>query len=173
MIFKQTFRYIDKLQDIASSYNNSYHRSIRMTPEEVSENNKTTVWKNLYWPNENYKLQKFKYNVGDHVRLSYLRHAFQREYDQKWTGEIFKVSKRYRRGGLSIYKIVDFNGNDIQGTFYQDELQKVTIKEDQIWKIDKILKRRKKVKKIEYLVKWLHWPSSFNSWVDAKDIENI
>ena len=62
--------------------------------------------------------------------------------------KIFKVSKRYRRGGLSIYKIVDFNGNDIQGTFYQDELQKVTIKEDQIWKIDKILKQRKKGKKI-------------------------
>ena len=71
-----------------------------------------------------------------------------------WTGEIVKVSKRPRRGSLSIYEKVDFNGNDIQGTFYQDKLQKVTIKEDQIWNIDKIL--RKKGKKIEYLVKWLY-----------------
>ena len=87
------------------------------------------------------------------------------------TGEIFKVSKRYRRGSLSIYEIVDFNGNDLQGTFYQDILQKVTIRGDQIWKIDK--KLRKKGKKIEYLVQGLHWPSSLNSRVDAKDIEDI
>lgn len=175
MTFKQTFRYIDQLQDMASSYNSSHHRSIHMSPNEVTERNQATVWKNLYWPTSSKHVspQKFRYNVGDHVRLSYLRRAFQREYDQKWTGEIFKVSRRYRRGGLSIYKLVDFNGDDIKGTFYQDELQKVTIKDGQLWKIDKILKQRKKRNSTEYLVKWLYWPPSFNSWVDAKDIVDI
>jgi len=35
--YKKTWRYIDILPDILESYNNTYHRSIRMTPNEVNE----------------------------------------------------------------------------------------------------------------------------------------
>ena len=175
LTYKQTFKYIDHLQDFADAYNESVHRSIDMAPEDVTEENAAKVWKKLYWPTskEMRTFQRYRYNVGDYVRLSYLRRAFQREYDQNWTGEIFKISRRYRRAGLVIYKIQDFNGNDIQGTFYQDELQKVTIKEDQLWKIDKILKQRKRKNKTEYFVRWMYWPKSFDSWVDANDIVDL
>ena len=173
MTSKQTFKYVHLLQDFAKSYNSTVHSSIKMTPEDVSEENATQVWMNLYWPKEKSKRPHFKHNVGDYVRLSYLRRTFQREYDQRWTGEIFKVSRRYSRGGLPIYRIKDFNGMDIDGTFYQSELQKVTIKDDQLWKVDKILKQRRRNNKTEYFVRWLHWPKSFDSWVDAKDIVDI
>ena len=175
MTYKQTFKYIDHLQDFVDSYNSSKHGSIGMSPQDVSKETAVEVWKNLYWPTSAKYTPKqyFTYEVGDYVRLSYLRRTFQREYDQKWTGEIFKISRRYMRGGLAIYVIEDFNGNGIHGTFYQRELQRVTIKDDHLWKIDKILKQRKKNKKIEYLVRWLYWPASFDSWVDSKDIVDI
>ena len=64
--------------------------------------------------------------VGDRVRISHLRKIFTREYDEKWSGEIFVVSERRLRGGLPIYRLKDYLEDEIKGTFYQAELQKVT-----------------------------------------------
>jgi len=168
MTFKQTFKYIHHLQDFADSYNKSKHSSIGMAPKEGSEENAAVVWNRLYWPTKTEKVKrlKFKYDIGDYVRLSYLRRAFQREYDHNWTGEVFKISRRYLRGGLPIYRVQDFKGNDLQGTFYQDELQKVVLEDDKLWKIDHVIKERKRGSRKEYLVRWLYWPKSFDSWVD-------
>ena len=61
------------------------------------------------------------------------------------------------------YKITDYNGEEIQGSFYEQELQKT--KQD-IFRIEKILKQQGN----KSLVKWLRYHDSFNSWVDNKDI---
>ena len=45
---KNTRRYIDILQDIASKYNASYHRSVKMPPKDVNKDKETQVWLNLY-----------------------------------------------------------------------------------------------------------------------------
>lgn len=84
------------------------------------------------------KLYKFK--INDKVRITHLRRLFQREYDQKWTGEIFRVSSRFRSQGIPVYKLKDFADESIYGTFYAQELQKVNKDDNSIWKIDKILK---------------------------------
>ena len=55
----------------------------------------------MYWPNLSNKPDKkrknnfFAFKVGDKVRISHLQSSFQREYDIKWSGEIFKISKRF------------------------------------------------------------------------------
>ena len=59
----------------------------------------------------------------------------------------------------------------IQGTFYTSELQKVIKDEQTIWRIDKILRKRKRSGKNEVLVRWLGWPKKFDSWVLEKDIK--
>ena len=38
-------------------------------------------------------------------------------------------------GGLPIYRLKDFHDEEIKGTFYQSELQKVDVRDDDIWKI--------------------------------------
>ena len=48
--------------------------------------------------------------------------------------------------------------------FYAEELQKV-IKTDDVYKIEPILKKRKKGRRVQYLVKWLGYQESFNSWI--------
>jgi hypothetical protein len=65
---KNTYRYIDILQDLVHSYNNTYHRSIGMTPAEVSIDNEDIVRKRLY--GEKKRTAKWKYDVGDKVRIS-------------------------------------------------------------------------------------------------------
>ena len=179
----QKERYIEKLPDLVSSYNQSFHSTICMAPSEVNKSNERGLWWYMYWPKtKNVKPHKisepkstrFKFKAGDTVRITGLKNPFTKEFHQKWSSEIFKISKRARRDGIPIYKLVDFLSEDIKGSFYHSELQKVSLKEDKLWKIEKILRtKRPKGKPKEYLMRWLHWPKKFDSWVKASDIENI
>ena len=177
---KQSYSYIDTLQDFAQSYNKTYHRTIGMSPEKVTERKETHLWWQMYWPKEQVPKEKakkirkpFRFKLGDKVRITYIRNPFTREYDQKWSGEIFKVSQRILRGGLPVYRLVDFNNEEIRGTFYQAELQKVEVRDDDLWKVEKILKTRGKGRNKQHFVKWLHWPKKFNSWIPARDVNNL
>ena len=78
--------------------------------------------------------QKFRFNIGDTVRIIYPSHIFARDYDEMWTSELFKITTRFRRAGLALYKLRDVIDEDAKGTFYQSELQKVSIKQDKLWK---------------------------------------
>ena len=63
------------------------------------------------------------------------------------------------------YKITDYNGEEIQGSFYEQELQKTS---QGTFRIEKVLKRGDKS-----LVKWMGYPKSFNSWIDTKAIVKL
>jgi hypothetical protein len=73
---------------------------------------------------------QYKFKVNDKVRISHLKQTFQRDYNQKWTGEIFVITHRYRRRGVEVYKLKDYSDKPISGTFYAQELQRVNKKED-------------------------------------------
>ena len=62
------------------------------------------------------------------------------------------------------YVLKDYNGEELLGSFYHQELQQVGEKE--VFRIEAVLKQRlaKRGQK-EYLVKWFGYPSSFNSWI--------
>ena len=50
-----------------------------------------------------------------------------------------------------------------KGTFYDKELREV-VKDDDVYEVEKILKRRGRGSKVQYLLKWLGYPNKFNSW---------
>ena len=64
------------------------------------------------------------------------------------------------------YNITDYNGEEIQGSFYEQELQQT--KQD-IFRIEKIIKQQGN----NSIVKWLGYSDSFNSWVDKKDNDKL
>ena len=168
----QTDIYINKLQDFTNAYNNSVHRTIKMSPINVTVENQHKVFDIQYGPNVKTaifkKSRNYKYNVGDFVRISHRKKPFSREYHEKWSGELFIIKKRYMREGIPIYKIEDYSNEDIVGTFYEEELQSVIPGE--VFKIDKILKTRKrKGQPKEYFVHWLRWPSKYDQWISEKD----
>ena len=104
--------------------------------------------------------------IGDRVRISkYKRQTFDKGYTPNWTEEVFTVDKIQMTHPIT-YKIRDGNGEDIEGTFYGEELQKT---DQNIHRIEKIM--RKKGDKA--LVKWKGYPDGFNSWIPLKDLENI
>merc|ERR1712002_251379 len=45
---RNTVKYMPVLQKLVTSYNNSYHRSIKTKPALVNKSNEGIVWKNLY-----------------------------------------------------------------------------------------------------------------------------
>ena len=45
---KNTLTYIDVLPKLVKSYNNTYHRSIKMKPSQVTKSNEAKVWDTLY-----------------------------------------------------------------------------------------------------------------------------
>lgn len=169
---KQTYEYLNHLQDFVFSYNHTYHRSIKMKPADVSKDNEAALWEQQYVdPHKQEKpTPKFKFDVRDTVRISYLRHAFMREYQQKWTDEIFIVAKKYVRDGIPIYKLKEYDGNPIEGTFYEQELQ--LVKEPEVYRVEKVLKTRKVKGKKQHLIRWVGWSSKYDSWIDSGEIKH-
>ena len=160
--YKNTRRFVDVLADLIHSYNNTLHRSIGMKPSEVDATNEERVRKKLY-PLKSKKKPKWKYLVGDKVRISMQRMPFRKGYVGSWSEEIYVVRLRHPTQPVT-YGIADLGDEAIKGKFYEPELQKID-KRDDVYIVEKILKTRKRGGKIEYFVKWRSYPDKFNSWV--------
>lgn len=175
MMSKQTHKYADVLQNLVKAYNNTKHSSLGRPPSQVNVGNEGEVRLDQYLLRRKEKPQKqnFKFKIGETVRISHLKTTFQREYQQKWTGELFKITKRYKRNGIPVYKLQDWSGEDINGSFYQQELQAIDANEDTLFKVEKVLRRRTRNGQREAFVKWLHWPKKYNSWILASNLQNL
>ena len=109
-----------------------------------------------------------KFKVGDTVRISKEKLRFEKGYEQNWTREIFIISQIIRRNPI-VYKVKDLADEEIRGTFYEQELQKVI--DTGYYPIEKILKQRRKNGKVQYLVKFKDYPEKFNRWVE--DVKSL
>ena len=157
-----TYKYIDILENFVNKYNNNFHESIKMTPVEASKKkNETIVWRNLYG---DMKLasDEPKYAVGDKVRITKKKKHFEKGYTPNWTEEIFTISKIQHTDPIT-YKIIDYNNDRIDGTFYEQELQKST---QEVFRIEEIIKKKGN----KSLVKWKGYSDEFNSWIDNTDL---
>ena len=112
--------------------------------------------------------QKPKFQVGDKVRISkYKRNVFDKGRTPNWSEEVFTVDKIQYTNPIT-YKIRDWNDEDIQGSFYTEEL----LKADQtVFRVDKVIRRD--YKKKQALVKWKGYGDEFNSWIPMKDLKDI
>ncbi|GFR69128.1 integrase core domain-containing protein [Elysia marginata] len=158
------YQYLNVLQDLVKSYNKSYHHSIKRSPVSVNRQNQEEVWQNLYGSSHT-KIKNPKLRVGDTVRLVHARKVFNKGYLPNWTVETFRV-KEVRKTVPITYVVIDYNGNDVKGTFYEEELQKIGSPQE--YKIEKILRRSRDGKKL--LVRWLGYGAEFDSWVNKRDL---
>ena len=147
--------YIDKLGDIVDEYNNTYHTTIKMKSIDVKDNTYLNVDKEI-----DNKDPKFK--VGDYVRISKYKNIFTKGYMPNWSEELF-VIKQVKNTFPWTYVINDLNGEEIIGTFYEKELQKINQEE---FRIERVIRR----KGDKLYVKWKGYDNSCNSWIDKKDI---
>ena len=124
--------WIEVLPNLVYNYNNTKHRSIGMTPKEASlKKNENTVYKKLF-PSEQPSIttlarraKKPKFAVGDQVRITVKRGDFRKGYRPNFTRELFTISKVLDTEPVT-YRIKDLQGEEIKGSFYEQELVRVT-----------------------------------------------
>ena len=153
------------LPELIKTYNNRYHRTIRIKPINVNKTNEKYIKNNFYIYDVTNK--KPKYKINDLVRISLKRREL---FDKpsgniKWSEELFKIYK-INKSNVITYQLKDMNDNIIKGHFYEKELQ-LTKNITGEYIIEKILK----TKGNNIFVKWRNYDSSFNSWVNKSDIK--
>lgn len=165
------YRWLDILQSLVDAYNHSYHRVLGQTPASVTKDDETRIWLRLYGklkkPSDRYKS---KYKVGDRVRISKVKGHFEKGYRPNWTEEIFTVHAVNRKYLPLTYKLQDWRGDIIDGSFYASELQSVD-DSDQVYTIEKVIRTRGQGARKEYLVKWLGYDAT--SWVKEADFRRL
>jgi len=163
----EQYRYVDGvLDDLVHAYNHRYHRSIKMSPVEASLPEKTLeVYDILYGKKEKHRAPKLQ--VGDFVRISREKKHFEKGYTWYWSEEVFKI-KQVIAHTTPCYKIEDFDGHAVIGSFYEPEIQKVA--EPERFKIAYIVQSKGKNNSLRHLVHWRGYPEKSRSWVLAKDI---
>jgi hypothetical protein len=162
-----TRQWFDVLQKLIDGYNNTPHRGIaKKKPSSLTKENQFDEWKRkakeLRPPTK-----KPKFEIGDYVRLQKAKKTFDRGYLPNYTMELFRISKVNLKYTPVTYSVIDDAGEEIEGSFYEPELQKV----EPVYRIEKII-RSKKVKGKKYmLVKWLGDRYPKPEWIPADSLE--
>ena len=142
-----------------------------MKPANVNETNKDEVWITLF----GYGLDEFprpKCSLNETVRVSKYKNIFEKGYEANFTEEIFKIVKIFR-GDPNMYELEDHEQEPIIGKFYESELSAVDRRDDDLYRVEKTLKRKKVKGKEMVLVKWLGYSSKHNSWIPKEDITSV
>lgn len=111
---------------------------------------------------------------GAIVRISRIKGEFEKGYEQNWSMEDFRIRDfTDRPGGQRVYKLEDKAGEPIQGIWYRQELQPITVNK---FLVERIIRRRPLAAsgnpaQNECLVQWQGWPKKFNTWVSEADLE--
>ncbi|XP_065644219.1 uncharacterized protein LOC136075335 [Hydra vulgaris] len=132
--------------------------------EASDKKNENIAWLNLI-VNAQSESVKPKFSIGDRVRITKKKGTFEKGYTPRRTEEVLTVSQTLF-SDPPTYKITDDNGEEFQGTFYEQEMQKT---DQNIFRIKKVIRKLKN----KSLVKWYGYPESFNSWVDNKELISL
>ena len=167
MFRKNSKRYLEALDDLLAGYNKRYHTSIKMRPIDVNQDNEDVVYRNLYEKKldiEKPDIIPYQFKVGDSVRISGEKHPFRREFFERWSFEVFKVSKRWRQNNINMYKIKDCSGTELTGSFYAAELSKVTESESALYIVDKYLDEKVENGRKYVKIHWQGYPRECATW---------
>ena len=137
--------YWDKRDKLVDDCNKTRHSSMKMKPsiEASKKKNEEKVYGNLYGDLIYLRPKKPKFAIGDKVRISKCkRKVVDKGYTPNWTEEIFVIDKVLLTKPVT-YKIVDLMGEAIEGSFYEQELQKA---KQQTYRIEKVSRRNNKKK---------------------------
>ena len=123
-------------------YNSTKHTATGVTPNAVNYNNQEDVWFRMYEKDgTSLRRPHPKLDAGDNVKIMQAARSFERGYEQRWTEEIFVVSRVWKDGTSPLYSVTDQAGETVAGQFYAKKLQKVRLPD--IFCIEKVLRKRR------------------------------
>ncbi|KAL3075378.1 hypothetical protein niasHT_033608 [Heterodera trifolii] len=120
---RNTYKWIDVVQDIVRAINHSPNSSIGMRPADVNFKNAEALRQKLHDAAENVVRSKPKYRVGDRVRIEKYKHVFQKGYLPRFTNELFTVVEVHTERSPVVYRLRDDHNEIISGTVEQQFVQ--------------------------------------------------
>ena len=164
-------KWTEVLQDAVYSYNHSIHRTLGYKPADVTTVNVGEIREKVF--NKKPKdSRKSDIQVGDKVRISKVKSIFAKGYLPNFTEEIFSVESINRKTTPIMFKLKDYYGEVIEGSFYREEIEPVIHDEDE-YIVEKVIRTQKRGNEQWCLVKWAGYPTSMNSWVRKSDIATL
>ena len=123
-------RYLPVLEDLVRGYNHTVHSTTKMKPADVNALNQHMVWKRMFghllhrrkarWLTPPSKTQ---FEVGDLVRITKEKGAFEKAYLTNWTSKQFIISKVILTAvGRHKYLLEDLSGEPLIRSFQKEEL---------------------------------------------------
>ena len=114
-----------------------------MKPKDAVHNKNTIKVYNALYKNYKPKFPFYKFDIGDKVKIVKNKKAFEKWYTPNWSEELFVIDKQLDTSPVT-YSIKDLKGENIEGSFYEQELQKSS---QEVFRIEKVLKKtlRKKL----------------------------
>ncbi len=122
MYHYDTKRFINIIQDIVKNYNSTTHSRTKFKPSDVTKDNEHLVYTNLY-KNKDYQIRQL-FNQGDTVRIQKVKGVFEKGYKPNWSTELFRI-KKVLNTIPTRFIIEDLSGEELIGSFYQQELLKI------------------------------------------------
>ena len=116
-----TVRWVDVIHELVDAYNNSRHRSIGMAPADVKKKDKNRLWVRLFKDGDTYL--KPQILQGAMVLASNHKTIFDKGFIPNWKKEHFTVSKAVpprKKTKRRVYKLVDYNDEDVIGSWYPE-----------------------------------------------------
>ena len=169
-------RYLAALPELVSTYNSRKHRSLgKFSPNEAdlkeNEEEVRNIHKERYDKINAKRKAKAKYKVGDRVRVKTLSSSIsssRRAYVQQFHGEMYEIVEVKTRMPIPMYTLKSLDKGDvIEGGFYGNEITPVR---GDLFKIEKILRRRGRGRNRQLLVRWKHFGPHWDSWINESDI---
>ncbi len=170
---KESYRYIDVLYKLLSTYNNRGHRTLKyMTPNEAEKkenHNKVMNALNEHYTKAIRAGESAKYKIGQKVLIRKLPERFARGYHERFLIEHFEIVKINSRLPIPMYILKSLNNNEIvEGGFYGAELSPIKVSSFKMT----VLKTRRYRGRLQYFVNWRGYDESHNTWIDADNITN-
>jgi hypothetical protein len=148
------------LERLIGEYNNTFRRTIGMTPIECSK------IKNHEMKMPHKVLSKPKFKLGDKVRISRTKGIFEKGYLPNWSEAIYLIHEVKRTSPVTCV-LKDTAEEVLESSFYENELQKT---KQEIYRIEKVL-RKKTINGVQHaLVKWMGYSDKFNEWVPTENL---
>lgn len=163
---KQSYTFHDKLQDFVKTYNSRKHRITKLTPDEGDkEENSLHIQK----MQEDYRAkikptQKFRFKIGDRVRIAISKGKFSRGYERQSKEEVFKIVGVSKKMPKVLYTIASLNNDAVIGKFYQWQITKVLDQDEYL--VEKVLRKNR----THYLIKFVGYDDP--EWVPIKNLSN-
>jgi transposase InsO family protein len=180
MTENETHRFIDKISkdgvltnifaQLMHTYNNRKHRMIGTTPC-IAENDPEvhlSMRMKLAKYYDSIKPKKRTFSIGDTVRIAKQKGKFSRGYKEQSNQEIFRIYEIREKSKIPMYLLETYDSSEkIKGAFYDFELTKMNNTD---FRVEKVIKSRKRGNITENLVKWKGFNDTYNSWIQSEDV---